>query len=309
VSSNPGGAGNDGLVTVRLVALPVQVHLRAQAHQEALQREFEVLRRSEDVGSVPDRLLNLVGQLEHRYGAFAEMPQAALQDAVGRGATTVDLEFPVPPDTPAACVELAALLDEVDDYCRQGEHLLTLQTPPESLGYRRWFLGEFIAQVGGAAPVPWPEFLDAGPRPPDAGAGAGADASAGAGAAAGDTEAGAEGAGSAARVHPAPAHGLPAGWAIESRGDQVTVRPAGELDLQTAPEVRDLVQAARGEGTSQVVLDLGAVTFIDSVGLSMIVAAHQRLDEDGVAMQVVVPPMLQRLFDISGLDQLLDVSH
>ena len=50
---------------------------------------------------------------------------------------------------------LGAIFDEADDYCRAGEHLLSLATPPEALAFRKWFINEFVAQIGGSAPVPW----------------------------------------------------------------------------------------------------------------------------------------------------------
>ena len=52
------------------------------------------------------------------------------------------------------------MLDEADAYCREGAHLLTVATPPEELRFRRWFISEFVVQVGGAAPTPWPDYSD-----------------------------------------------------------------------------------------------------------------------------------------------------
>lgn len=57
----------------------------------------------------------------------------------------------------AATVSLARMLDEADEFCRSGNHLLTLATPPELLAFRRWYLGEFNAQLQGQSPLPWPE--------------------------------------------------------------------------------------------------------------------------------------------------------
>ena len=56
--------------------------------------------------------------------------------------------------------QLGALLEEVDDFCRSGQHLITLATPPESLAFRRWYLNEFIAQMERhEPPVPWPDYV------------------------------------------------------------------------------------------------------------------------------------------------------
>jgi hypothetical protein len=46
------------------------------------------------------------------------------------------------------------MLNRADDYCRQGA-LLTLATPDDLVAFRRWYLGEFRAQINGARPTPW----------------------------------------------------------------------------------------------------------------------------------------------------------
>ena len=48
------------------------------------------------------------------------------------------------------------MLEEADDYCRRGDHLLTLATPEEERRFRRWFIGEFVDQIEGKPPTPWP---------------------------------------------------------------------------------------------------------------------------------------------------------
>ncbi len=275
--------------TVRLLGLPVQVHVDAAAHQEALQREIDVI-SIDDQTSAPLRLRALIAEVQEQYGGLSEHPAAELQAAIERGDTSVDLTYVVPPEAAEASERLLEVLDEVDEYCRRGEHLLTLASPPEAVAYRRWFLGQFSAQLHGEAPTPWSEVAPADEPVPD---GATVDdlstTTTDAGGAAGDV------------------YEVPDGWSVEERGDEVVVRPTGELDLQTAPEVRDLIQAVRREGVERVELDLTDVSFIDSVGLSMIVSAHQRLAADGVPMTVVIPSVLQRLFEISGLGQLLDL--
>ena len=40
------------------------------------------------------------------------------------------------------------MIDEADDYCRQGEHLLTLASPPDCIAYREWYLGQVVGQLG-----------------------------------------------------------------------------------------------------------------------------------------------------------------
>lgn len=87
----------------------------------------------------------------------------------------------------------------------------------------------------------------------------------------------------------------------------------GEVDLAAAPAVRDrltaLVQQLGVSGPNAptaVVLDLGRVSFIDSTGLSMLVAAHSRFNECGKELRVAdVPPRVRRVLELTGLDGLL----
>ena len=91
------------------------------------------------------------------------------------------------------------------------------------------------------------------------------------------------------------------------------VRLAGEIDLAAAPTVRDRLSAlalhlaGRGPGgRGVVVVDLGEVTFIDSTGLSMLVAAHGRFAGSGMELRVAsVPARVRQVLQLTGLDGLL----
>jgi hypothetical protein len=150
---------DDELKTVRLVGLPVPLHVRTSEHSDELMREFTFLRAQSDdpeAASVPARLLDLVDELSGRYGGFTAGTQAELDTAIAGGLPAVDLEYRVPADVAEACVHLRDSLDAADEFCRQGQHLLTLASPEDVVTYRRWFLEEFVRQVEGADPLPWP---------------------------------------------------------------------------------------------------------------------------------------------------------
>jgi hypothetical protein len=155
-------AGN--LVTVRILGLPVPLHARAAEHGEELRREFvliaEQLRHADDRPSLPRRLLDLIAVLEHRYSGFTAEQEDILDRAIAAGERTIDLTFRVPPDAAQAALALGAMLDEADEYCREGRHLLTLATPPELVAYRRWYLQEFVDQIAGRRPTPWTDNVE-----------------------------------------------------------------------------------------------------------------------------------------------------
>ncbi|HVL05806.1 MAG TPA: hypothetical protein VM388_07450 [Acidimicrobiales bacterium] len=152
-------ASTDGLAEVRLLRLPLEVWQRTQEHVDGLLREFALIAQDEEAKlATPGRLLGLVQQLTAGFGGFSEAQRAAMEEALQRGEAEIDLTYQVPPAAAGAARQLGDMLDEADEYCRRGDHLLTLAAGPEELRFRRWFIGEFVDQLGGAAPTPWPAY-------------------------------------------------------------------------------------------------------------------------------------------------------
>ena len=82
----------------------------------------------------------------------------------------------------------------------------------------------------------------------------------------------------------------------------------GELDIATAPALRDRLDAAIKAGKLNLVIDLHGVDFLDSVALATIVHARKELPEAGKLALAVEPgsyPML--IFESSGLNKMLDL--
>ena len=147
------------LVDVELRRVPVELQARATEHAEELQREFvliaEGLQHSEGPPALPRRLLDLVAAMQREFGGFTVEQEDALDKAARAGVPTIDLTFRVPPAASQAAAALGHMLDEADEYCREGRHLLTLATPPDLVAYRRWYLQQFADQIAGKPPTPW----------------------------------------------------------------------------------------------------------------------------------------------------------
>lgn len=143
--------------------MPLDVYREAAEHGDELQREFALIRESDpaDGADVPRRLLDLIAALGERFSGFTAEQEKALDAALERGETTVGLVYRVPVEIRQAVLDLGALLDEADEFCRRGDALLTLATPPRALAFRRWFLEEFVRQVDGLEPRTWQEFCEA----------------------------------------------------------------------------------------------------------------------------------------------------
>jgi len=93
------------------------------------------------------------------------------------------------------------------------------------------------------------------------------------------------------------------------RGDERTlVTLSGELDASTATLLYDQLSDLEVEDVQHVVLDLAQVTFMDSTGLSVIVTEHKRMQHSRGSLTIFAPPSsVRRLFEITGLDSVLDI--
>jgi anti-anti-sigma factor len=88
-------------------------------------------------------------------------------------------------------------------------------------------------------------------------------------------------------------------------GAETVVRVAGELDALSGSKLRALLAQAFDDHPSAVVVDLAEVSFIDSVGLSILVTAHNRGEAQSIPFTVrSASPACQRVFEIT---QLVDV--
>jgi anti-anti-sigma factor len=253
------------MVQIRLRQVPVDLWTRARAHQEAIRREFDLMRSSEPAGSVPHRLLDLVEDFDARFGNFDPW-RDEITAAAERGQELTDLTFEVPAPVAAAARELAAMLSEVDEFCRAGDHLMTLATPPDLVSFREWVIDELTRQIeSGGEPLPWPDYHREMPTS------------------------------SAAPSHNPAANG----------GGSETIAFEGSLDLDTVGELRETIQEIRAKDPGEIVVDLTGVGFIDSVGIGLLITTHTRLEEEGVKLRLIVSPRLKGLLELSGLIELL----
>lgn len=148
---------------VRLLQLPLPLWAHAKQHTDELLREFAIIAAGKASGTTagtdtPQRLLELVAVLRQQYGAGSSERDERLFSALDAGQVELDDTVELPAAAAGGAQALSRLLDEADEFCRQGRHLLTLASPPELVRFRRWYLEEVVVQLQGGDPTPWPAY-------------------------------------------------------------------------------------------------------------------------------------------------------
>jgi anti-sigma B factor antagonist len=96
--------------------------------------------------------------------------------------------------------------------------------------------------------------------------------------------------------------------ATRSVSDHVVLEIGGEIDVYTAPRLRERLTEMLAAGEKHVVVDLGRVEFLDSTGLGVLVGAHRRLRASEGTLSLVCPhERLLKIFRITGLDTVFSI--
>jgi anti-sigma B factor antagonist len=95
---------------------------------------------------------------------------------------------------------------------------------------------------------------------------------------------------------------------VSENDGETILRAAGELDVNTAPELREQLARLANDGVRQIVVDLADVSFVDSTALSVLVSALKRLRQaDGDLTLASPTPSVRRVFEITGLTRLFAI--
>jgi anti-sigma B factor antagonist len=88
--------------------------------------------------------------------------------------------------------------------------------------------------------------------------------------------------------------------------DRVVVRIGGECDAATLDRLNEALEAAIEQEPQEVVVDLAAATFVDSLTLGSLTAAAKRVRGRGGTFRLrAVAADVRQAFEITGLDKYL----
>jgi anti-sigma B factor antagonist len=95
----------------------------------------------------------------------------------------------------------------------------------------------------------------------------------------------------------------------DSRSPLMILAVKGEIDVYTAPRLREQLVELVSQGHRQIVVDLEGVDFLDSTGLGVLVGGLKRLRSNGGDMALVcTQPRILKVFEITGLTTVFSIS-
>ena len=89
---------------------------------------------------------------------------------------------------------------------------------------------------------------------------------------------------------------------VRSQGQATIIAVSGELDLASSPALQEELDRVAASHAQLLIIDLRDLDFMDSTGLSVLVRAHQRAEEQGRELAMVKgPQQVQRLLSLTGV--------
>ncbi|NDL57771.1 anti-sigma factor antagonist [Phytoactinopolyspora mesophila] len=91
-------------------------------------------------------------------------------------------------------------------------------------------------------------------------------------------------------------------------GDRSVVDVAGEIDVYTAPKLREQLVEIVDAGQYHIIVDMHGVEFLDSTGLGVLVGGLKRVRQhDGSLRLVRVQERILKIFRITGLTKVFPI--
>lgn len=93
-----------------------------------------------------------------------------------------------------------------------------------------------------------------------------------------------------------------------AEGDFEVIEVAGEVDVYTAPRLREVLIDLVAAGRHQLIVDVERVEFLDSTGLGVLVGGLKRVRaHDGSLDVVCTHDRLLKIFRITGLTKVFGI--
>jgi anti-sigma B factor antagonist len=112
------------------------------------------------------------------------------------------------------------------------------------------------------------------------------------------------------RRHAASRREQPVDLSLDTRqqGDRTIVAVGGEIDVYTAPKLRDKITELVSAGHHDLLIDMENVEFLDSTGLGVLVGGLKKIRaQDGSMVLICSQDRLLKIFRITGLAKVFTI--
>lgn len=95
----------------------------------------------------------------------------------------------------------------------------------------------------------------------------------------------------------------------EQEHDRTVLFLSGELDIYTAPDLKEKLVPLVEQENAMVEIDMDEVNYMDSTGIGVFIHALKTAKQSGSKLKLTnLQEKTLRLFEITGLDEVLDIN-
>ena len=92
----------------------------------------------------------------------------------------------------------------------------------------------------------------------------------------------------------------------KSNGNQLCISLEGRLDTTTAPELEKVLSGSL-EGVTELTFDMGALDYLSSAGLRILLGTQKRMNKQGSMKVMNVNETIMEIFEVTGVADILTI--
>ncbi len=90
---------------------------------------------------------------------------------------------------------------------------------------------------------------------------------------------------------------------VHDDGVSVSVLVRGEVDMATAPQLRETLLGLVDDGARRIALDCRGLEFLDSSGIGVLIAVRNRLGDQGSLTLEAPPAHVRKVLELTGVSE------
>ena len=92
----------------------------------------------------------------------------------------------------------------------------------------------------------------------------------------------------------------------KANGNELCISLEGRLDTTTAPELEKVLSGSL-EGVTELTFDMGALDYLSSAGLRILLGTQKQMNKQGSMRVVKVNETIMEIFEVTGFADILTI--